>query len=143
MTEDKINELVELYKECDPNASESTSNVPLRENDVLKFTGEHKCYDWEINSRKGKRMVFLCEDGIEVPAKQILRQRNGLGLTGTRVEMIKAFGKMLEAGLTLRIIDIFKQESSFFSGKNTYYIFKVVSKPEEAPEEAPAEEAQA
>lgn len=80
-------------------------------------------------------MVFLCEDGIEVPAKQILRQRNGLGLTGTRAEMLKAFGKMLEAGLTLRITDIFKQESSFFPGKNTYYIFK--------PEEEATEEAQA
>lgn len=113
-------------------ADQEAGALPLKKGQVLKFIdgGEgvgYKFYNWEIKSagKKGKRGVFLCEGGVELPFKQVARRNNGLGLSGTRNEMLKEFAKRIDGNYSVIVADTFKVEASFYDGKQTYLVFEV------------------
>lgn len=110
-------------------ADQETGTLPLKKGQVLKFIdgGEgtgYKYYDWSVGGRKGKRGVFLCEGGIELPFKQVARRNNGLGLNGTRNEMLTEFAKRIDGNYSVIVADTFKVEASFYDGKQTYLVFE-------------------
>lgn len=110
-------------------ADREVAPIPLKKGQVIKLIdgGEgigYKYYNWSANGSSGKRGVFLCEGGIELPFKQVARRNNGLGLNGTRNQMLTKFAKKIDGNYSIRIVDTFKQESSFYEGKDVYLIFE-------------------
>ncbi len=122
------NELIKAYKASNSNYSREPGSVPINKGQILTFIDGGKGeswteYEWQSGVRKGKRQVFLTKEGYEVPFRQILRRGNGLGLTGTRVEMLEQFAARINGNYAVVVVDTFKQESSYYDGKDVYLVF--------------------
>lgn len=125
-----VDELVKKAQEIAPFAENETfGTIALTEGDTLTITGETTTVksttpgvpDWA---------AVTTEEGYNIGYRQFTRRGNGLKYPAevtTPAQAIAALIKKaaeLENGLTLRLKEVRKVESSTRKGKNTYYIFE-------------------
>lgn len=128
--ESNKNEIKESYRAANKERyNREPGSVPIKKGQVLTFIdgGKNVAWkeiDWQLGTNKGKRHVFLTKEGYEVPFKQILRRNNGLGLAGTRDEMLDEFLGRIDGNYAVTVADTFKQESSYYEGKDVFLVFE-------------------
>lgn len=128
--ETKQNEILEAYKAANKERyNQEPGSVPIKKGQVLTFIDGGKDVgwkeiDWQLGTNKGKRHVFLTKEGHEVSFKQILRRNNGLGLSGTREAMLTEFLGRIDGNYAVTVADTFKQESSYYEGKDVFLVFE-------------------
>lgn len=103
--------------------------IPLNEGDTITLTGETELQkstspgvpDW---------LAFVTIEGYPIGLRQLFRRGNGLKFPENVKTPKEAVNVLIdkccemENGLTLRLKEIRKVESSIRRGKNTYYIFE-------------------
>lgn len=121
-----------LTKSVEKNKARWTSNmstVPVREGQVLTFSGEIK---EQVSTTAGVPNwdAFTTVEGFPIALGQIARRNNGLIFPQDCVTSDKALEAFIskcceyDNGLSLTIKEVVKIESSSRKGKNTYYIFE-------------------
>lgn len=117
-------------------SSEQGRNLPIFKGDVLKLSGEtgivcdNKFYANGVGvpSTKSTNYPAFATDAQPLSFTQICRNRNGLGLSGTREEMLNQFADMFtDEGLTVKIADV-KTKSAIYDGteSTSNYLFFAV-----------------
>ena len=117
-------------------SSESGRNMPVFKGDVFKFTGrtgivcDNVFYPNGVNVPTSKTTNYPAfeTDSNPISFTQIARNRNGLGLSGTRAEMLSAFADMFtDEGLTVKIADV-KSKTAVYDGNESTsnYLFFTV-----------------
>lgn len=117
--------------------SQNVSEMPLQVGQVLTIVPvmdkePEKCFihtvSTVIDNVARQYEVVETKEGYTIGLKHLLRNHNGLDLgRGTKAEVL---GKLLDmipdTGLSIRVSEILKVESSFGAGKQTYYKFQKV-----------------
>lgn len=117
-------------------SSEAGRNMPVFKGDVFKFTGrtgivcDNVFYPngQGVPSQKSTNYPAFETDSNAISFTQIARNRNGLGLSGTRAEMLSAFADMFtDEGLTVKIADV-KSKTAVYDGNESTsnYLFFTV-----------------
>ena len=117
-------------------SSEAGRNMPVFKGDVFKFTGrtgivcDNEFYPngEGVPHQKDVNYPAFETDSNPISFSQIARNRNGLGLSGTRAEMLSAFADMFtDEGLTVKIADV-KTKSAIYDGNESTsnYLFFTV-----------------
>lgn len=115
--------------------SQNVSEMPLQVGQVLTIVPvmdnePEKCFihtvSTVIDGVARQYEVVETKEGYTIGLKHLLRNHNGLELgRGTKAEVL---GKLLDmipdTGLSIRISEILKVDSSFGTGKQTYYKFQ-------------------
>ena len=117
--------------------SQNVSEMPLQVGQVLTIVPvmdeePEKCFihteSTVIEGVVRQYEVVETKEGYAIGLKHLLRNHNGLELgRGTKAEVLGKFLDMIpDAGLSIRVSEILKVESSFGAGKQTYYKFQKV-----------------
>ena len=118
-------------------STEAGRNMPVFKGDVFKFTGrtgivsDNQFYADGVGvpSQKTTNYPAFETDSNPISFTQIARNRNGLGLNGTRAEMLNQFADLFtDNGLTVKIADV-KSKTAVYDGTEStsnYLFFEVV-----------------
>lgn len=117
--------------------SQNVSEMPLQVGQVLTIVPvmdkePEKCFihtaSTVIDGVARQYEVVETKEGYTIGLKHLLRNHNGLELgRGTKAEVLGKFLDMIpDTGLSIRVSEILKVESSFGAGKQTYYKFQKV-----------------
>lgn len=115
--------------------SQNVSEMPLQVGQVLTIVPvmdkePEKCFihtvSTVIDGVSRQYEVVETKEGYTIGLKHLLRNHNGLELgRGTKAEVLGKFLDMIpDTGLSIRISEILKVDSSFGTGKQTYYKFQ-------------------
>lgn len=108
--------------------SDPMARMPLFKGQTVTFTGDTELQH-SNNPDIPNWLAFMTTDGVPVGLRQLFRRGNGLsfGEANTPEKAVDLFidaCATLENGLSLKLADVKKVESSSRDGKNTYYIFE-------------------
>lgn len=118
-------------------STEQGRNLPIFKGDVLHLTGETGivCENTfypngeGVPSQKSTNYPAFKTDAQPLSFTQVCRNRNGLGLSGTREQMLNAFvDKFSDNGLKVKIADV-KTKTAIYDGTEStsnYLFFEVV-----------------